>query len=182
MEHIKRPESSPVGASGFPVITVWPAEFEQVFLRAREQGATFTEAIELAAGQVRPLQEIRKVNKVVDSGLNLLRDWAFGDAPAGISYLALGTDGTAGLPQLRTEVYRDALVDKEKLDKRIIWRYYLTTAMANGTTLREAGLVAGAATAALGSGTIYARFTYEEIPKDISKAVTFQWETPWSAL
>lgn len=174
---------SAVGAAGYPVITVWPAEFEAVFLGARARGASFAEALCLASVQIRPLREIRKPNKVVDNGLNLLRDWAYGDAPAGISRIALGTDGTAeaGIgTQLGVEVYRDLLADKEKLAQKIIWRYYLTTTMANNNTLREAGLVAGAATAAPNTGTLYARATHETIVKDSSKAVTYQWETPWA--
>jgi hypothetical protein len=114
------------------------------------------------------------VNLTTVAGKSLVRDLLHGDAVAGVSHFAVGTGSTAPSAAdtaLVTEVFRAAVTSKTKGSGSLTIKYFLGTASANGSTLREAGLF-NAATA----GTLYARaLVTPDIVKTASIAVTFQW-------
>lgn len=75
-------------------------------------------------------------NLAVDSGLNLIRDFLYGDAVSGLERFALGT-GTgqvqAADAKLENEVFRDQLTKVTKTDKGLEIKYYLRPPMPMDT-------------------------------------------------
>jgi len=135
------------------------------------------EARNVRTGEIQR-QEI--ANLTLTSGLNLIRDWAAGDAPAGISHFAVGTDGSAkdkSDPGLKTEVFRDAITQMTKGTGTLTLKYYLATGSANGHTLREAGLVNASS-----GGTFYAVSVMDSIEKTALIEVTFTWVLTWTSV
>lgn len=117
-------------------------------------------------------------NLVPTVGLNLIRDLLRGASTATLNYIALGTGTTAPAAAntaLQTEVFRDVFTQTTVADGKIAIKYYLGSASANGNTLAEAGLFAGA-TATAGSGTLFARVTFTPDAKTSAQAWTFTWE------
>lgn len=127
----------------------------------------------------RLLSRQAKHNLTVTAGLNLIRDFLYGDAVAALSHLAVGTGSTAAAltdTTLGTEVFRAALTQKTKASGSLVLKYYLPAGSANGNTLREVGLFNAAST-----GTLYARVVLgTAIVKTISISVTFTWTLTWS--
>lgn len=112
-------------------------------------------------------------NKIVDTGLNLVRDLiAGGNTP--VTEIAVGTDGTAPTNSdttLTAEVFRSPITRRIPTDKKITLQLFIPTTSANGNTLREAGIF-NAATA----GDMLSRVTYADIVKTSAITVTLTWE------
>ena len=81
-------------------------------------------------------------NKVVDVGLNVMRD-RLGNGNFNPSHIAVGTDNTApvaGDTLLGTEVFRKAITFTDIDDNSVSFECFLGSTEANGNTLAEAGL------------------------------------------
>jgi hypothetical protein len=113
-------------------------------------------------------------NLVVSGGLNLIRDLLDGDAVAGLTHFAVGTDTSpvsATQTTLGTEVFRDTVTQRTSNTQQLIVSYYLASGSANGNTLSEAGLFNDATT-----GTMFARVLLNPaVPKSSAVAVTLNW-------
>lgn len=113
-------------------------------------------------------------NLVVLAGRNLVRDLLKNEAPAGLTHFALGSGSTAvadGNTALVTEVLRDSITQYTAGSSTLLLKYYLSTTMLNGTTIREAGLFNAAS-----GPTMFARYVLATpIVKDNTIAVTFLW-------
>lgn len=124
-------------------------------------------------------------NLAVDSGLNLIRDFLYGDAVSGLERFALGT-GTgqvqAADAKLENEVFRDQLTKVTKTDKGLEIKYYLSSTDANGYAISEAGLFANGATDMPDSGTLYARVTFPAEEKMGAEAWNFTWTLEWDVV
>lgn len=121
------------------------------------------------------LREQRHHNLVVDAGLDLLRDFLDGDAPAAITHFGYGTGTaavTAGDTALDTQTARPAITSKTgTVSKQWQATYFLTSTTGNGNTYGEVGLF-NAAT----GGTMFARVKLSPvIVKTSSIAVNFVW-------
>jgi hypothetical protein len=124
-------------------------------------------------------------NLAVDSGLNLIRDFLFGDAVSGLTRFALGTGITAESPSdiaLGTEVHRDQFTKITKIAKGIEIKYYLSSTTANGNVIGEAGLFGNGATDTANSGTMYARVTFPAEEKTSAEAWTITWTLTWEVV
>lgn len=114
-------------------------------------------------------------NKVVDVGLNLMRDLLGGGAKPP-SHIAVGTDNTApvaGDTILGTEVFRNLITRRVPSTAKITFQLFLATGDANGNTLVEAGLFNKAGTDA---GTMLSRVTYAAITKTSAITATLTWD------
>lgn len=137
----------------------------------------------LAAGFVLAGEEIR-ANEVLDDGRNLIRDFLRGQAVTGLTYYAIGTDGSAPTraqnPQrLLAEVYRGTITSYSVDVAKLTIELYVPSTAANGYTLREAGPFGNGATATANSGTLYARATHSDRVKDSTKAFTYSHDLTW---
>jgi hypothetical protein len=125
-----------------------------------------------ATGAIVSQQEHK--NLVVSGGLNLIRDLLDGDAVAGLTHFAVGTDTSlvsAIQTTLGTEVFRDTVTQRTSNTQQLIVSYYLASGSANGNTLSEAGLFNDATT-----GTMFARVLLNPaVPKTSAVAVTLNW-------
>lgn len=126
-------------------------------------------------------------NLAVDVGLNLIRDFMFGDAVTGLTgaRFALGTSTTAEASTdtaLGMEVFRDQFTKVTKVDKGLEIQYFLSSTSANGNDIAEAGLFGNGATDTAGSGTMYARVTFPVEPKTNAEAWTFTWTLTWEVV
>jgi hypothetical protein len=124
-------------------------------------------------------------NLTVDAGLNLLRDFIFGDAVTGLSHFAIGTGTTAeaaGDIALGVEVFRDVFTQKTKLAKGVQFQYFLNSTSANGSVISEGGLFGNGATGVADSGTMYARVTMPADTKTNAEAWTFTWTVTWEVV
>jgi len=123
-------------------------------------------------GEILSQQEHK--NLVVSGGLNLIRDLLDGDAVAGLTHFAVGTDTSpvsAIQTTLGTEVFRDTVTQRTSNTQQLIVSYYLASGSANGNTLSEAGLFNDATT-----GTMFARVLLNPaVPKTSAVAVTLNW-------
>lgn len=137
--------------------------------------------IDQATGQVLRQQEVH--NLVTKAGLNLLKNAMNAGSCAYPTHFAFGTSATAAASTdttLVTEVFRDALTTRtqDATDPTLTLQYYLSSASANGNTIREVGVL----TASSG-GTLYARVVLASaIVKTVSVAVAFTWTLTWGAL
>lgn len=133
-------------------------------------------------GRPRHLGRERVHNLVPLSGRNLIRDFMAGDPVSGLTYLAIGTDGTppaASDVALGAEVHRAPFTSLSKGTGQLTITYYLGSTVANGSTLREVGVFGNGATATPGSGTLYLRAVHSAIAKTASLAVTYTIVPAW---
>lgn len=111
-------------------------------------------------------------NKIIDAGLNLVRDLiAGGNTP--VSDIAVGTNSTAPLATdttLITEVFRSNIARRIPTDKKITIQNFIPTGSANGNTLREAGIFN-----APNAGDMLSRVTFSDIVKTSAISVTLTW-------
>lgn len=134
------------------------------------------EVIDLASG--RCVQESWHHNRVVDAGLNALRDVLFGDAGIQVTHGAVGASNTpaaAGDTGLEAEVFRDVVAQRAKGDKALQVRFVLGSQHANGVTLREAGLF-------LQDGRLYARVLPAAVTKTALQSVLYTWTLSFEAV
>lgn len=125
------------------------------------------------------LDLINAHNLAVLSGRNLLRDFLNGDTVSGLNYFALGTGSTpesAADSALVSEILRDTITLKTLTNGCLNLKYYLSSGIANGLTLNEAGLFGNGATVEKDSGTLYARVVHTPIEKTASIAITYSWD------
>ena len=133
------------------------------------------EVFDAATG--RRVRESWHHNRVVDVGLNKLRDVLYGDAGTQVTHGAVGTSNTppaASDAGLEAEVFRDVVAQRAKGDKSLQVRFVLGSQHANGTTLREAGLF-------LSDGTLYARVLPAAVAKTDSQSVLYTWTLSFEA-
>jgi hypothetical protein len=119
------------------------------------------------------LSESRHSNMAVDSGLNLLRDFLYGDGPTHITHGAVGTDTAAtvaGDTALTTEVFRDVIAARVKGTQSLTLQFVLGSTHANGSTLTEAGLFNASS-----GGTMYARVVTSAVNKTALVSVLYTW-------
>jgi hypothetical protein len=123
-------------------------------------------------GEILSQQEHK--NLVVSDGLNLIRDLLDGDAVAGLTHFAVGTDTnpvSSTQSTLGTEVFRDSVTQRTSNAQQLIVSYYLASGSANSNTLSEAGLFNDAS-----AGTMFARVLLSpSIPKTAAIAITLNW-------
>jgi hypothetical protein len=131
----------------------------------------------------RPVSTERVYNDVPQAGRNVVRDLllrgepgsnAIGFAPTN---MALGTGSAATTDtdtELSIEVYRAFLDSRQGRDAEAVFQLFLTTADANGNTLREAGLFDSPT-----AGNMLARVV---LPTPIVKTVSIQVVFSWSIL
>ncbi len=117
---------------------------------------------------------VEQKNLVVTAGKNLVRDFLAGDSVAGITHLAVGTGNTAAAAadtELDTEVEREPITAVSKNSGQLVVTYFLATGVANGNTLREAGLFNDGS-----AGTMFSRAVLaSDIVKTSSVSATFTW-------
>ena len=124
-------------------------------------------------------------NLAVNAGLDLIRDFMYGDAVSGLNRFAIGTGTTAEDPadtQLQNEVFRDQFTKVDKIDQGLEIQYYLSSTSANGNIISEAGLFGNGATDTANSGTLYARVTFPGEEKTSAEAWTFRWTLTWEVV
>ena len=111
-------------------------------------------------------------NKVVDTGLDLVRDLMLGNnfAP---THIAVGTNNTApvaGDTTLNTEVFRNVITRRIVASKQAKFQLFITSSEANGNTLVEAGIFNQATV-----GDMLSRVTFTDIIKTSALTVTLTW-------
>lgn len=112
---------------------------------------------------------------ITNAGLNLLRNWLYGDSVNTLSHIAVGT-GTAN-PQatdttLQTELLRKTISAKSKgTDGKFTLQLDILTTECNGSTLTEVG-----AFNAVTVGDLFNRLTYTGIPKTSSFELKYEIE------
>lgn len=136
--------------------------------------------IEIKARSGDQVSWIRGKNKVVDAGLNLMRD-LLGGTGSRPSHLGVGTGSTAPAAadsSIETEVFRELITRRIDSPQSIRYQLYLGTGDANGFTLAEAGLLqTGAQNASAGDpALLVARVTYTSFAKTSSIEVTYNWD------
>ena len=130
--------------------------------------------IDAASGRV--LSEQRQKNRVVDAGLNILRDSIRSGTSYNLGWCAFGSGTTApaaGDTALQSEIagLRFVVTAVESASKRLVYSIYLSESEANGNTLAEIGLF----TAASG-GIMYCRALIDSpINKQAGQAVSVTW-------
>ena len=115
-------------------------------------------------------------NLITDSGLNATRDLIgqYALQPTAIGFGTGGGDAESDDVDLEAEVFRVEITRRSRPRLGAVrMQALLLEDDANGNTLREAGLFNSTT---LGSGDMYARFTYDDIPKDNTTQVTATWE------
>ena len=116
-------------------------------------------------------------NLVENVGFDLLLAFLNNEAPAGISYVALGTSNTAPTgveTQLPDEQIRAAVSSTTRTPGQLVVVGYFDTPQAN-TTLGSAALFGGTATSAANSGSIYSYVVYSQFVKNNLESLTAQW-------
>lgn len=132
------------------------------------------------------IEEQQVKNLVPTAGRNLVRDFILntGYAPNSI---AVGTGTTATSPSaiaLDVEVFRAYFTRRISADGKATFQLFLTTSDANGFTLTEAGIFSGGAfngATLISGGTLFARTTFNAIPKDNTITLTITWDIPIAA-
>lgn len=117
--------------------------------------------------------EVWAHNRAVDVGLNLLRDYLYGDTPTHITHGAVGTDDTAPAAAdtaLGAEEFRDVIAARIKGDQSLTIQFVLSSQMANGVTLNEAGLFNDDT-----AGTMYARVVTDPVEKTSDISALYTW-------
>jgi len=119
-------------------------------------------------------------NKVVDVGLNLVRD-LLGNANYEPSHIAVGTDNTApvaGDTTLGTEVFRNAITLTDIDPQKVTFQLFLDAGDANGNELKEAAVFSNMAT---DGGPMLSRVILSPtIDKDAETTATLSWEITFS--
>lgn len=132
---------------------------------------------DLETGHV--IKTIRRHNLVVTVGMNLVRDFLYGDAVSGLSWFAIGTDTTAaaaGNTTLGAETLRKVFTTITKSSAKLTMNIYLDSTEGNGVTLSEAALFGGAASVTPNSGTLFARVKHTAIVKTSSIGISYNWD------
>jgi hypothetical protein len=132
------------------------------------------EVLDVATGAV--VSRTWRHNRVVNSGLDLLRNALAGDAGVELTHGAVGTGAStpaAAQAALDTEVFRDLVASKRKTAQTLTVRFVLGSQHANGVTLTEAGLFTAA-------GTMYARVTPDPVAKTATQSVIYTWTCSWA--
>lgn len=115
---------------------------------------------------------VDKDNLVVTAGKNVLRNALYSGATATLTDISVGTGSTIpGVTDtaLVAEVFKKALTSRSTpAETKIVVDMYLASSEANGNTLTEAGLWAGA--------TFFARVTHTGIAKNAGLELTYRWE------
>lgn len=121
-------------------------------------------------------------NLTVMAGRNLIRDLLNDGSVSGLSHFDVGTDGSSTTSDMTGllspspgDRYAFTSVDDSQ-DAELKITYFLDAETANGLTLREAGLFND-----ISNGRMYARAVINEIEKDSTKTVTFNWTLRWRA-
>lgn len=125
------------------------------------------------------IKTMREHNIITTAGKNLIRDLIGDVSTYGVTYFANGTDDTSvdiSDTALGSEVFRNPITTTVYVDKKVTFKYYLSSVQANGNTLKEAGLFGGNATGTADSGTLVAHVTHDDIVKTSSVAITFSWD------
>lgn len=120
----------------------------------------------------RVIQRQRVKNLVVDTGRTLIAQLLSGSAPRP-SHLAVGTSSTAvggSDTTLISEVGRVAITTGSVSGNVLTIAAYIGSAVANGFTLREVGLLNAAS-----GGTLFARALISSIVKSSSVTITVTW-------
>lgn len=138
------------------------------------RGLVTIEQVDVRTGRV--IHRQSGSNLVVTAGFNIIRDLLYGDAGV-LTYFAIGTSSTAaalGQTALVTEVFRTTITTKTKASAKLTCVLYLSSTLANGNTISEAGLFD------VGGVNMYARYVLgTPIVKVADLAVTFTWELTW---
>ncbi len=124
-----------------------------------------------ATGELLEREELH--NLVTLAGRNLIRDLLNESTDSGLTHFAVGGTDTApaaGDTQLAAEIYRDTFTKRTAVDGVLTLTYFLPSGAANGSTLREAGLLNAAA-----GGVLFARAVFGAIAKTASVTVTYTW-------
>ena len=112
-------------------------------------------------------------NKIVTSGLNLVRDLLAANNAAP-THIAVGTDATAptaGDTALGTEVFINVITRRIPSATQITFQLFITDTEANGNTLVEAGIFNS-----VNLGDMLSRVTYTGIAKTAAITVTLTWD------
>lgn len=129
--------------------------------------------VEKATGRV--LRDEWTPNKIVNTGLNLVRD-LMANSNKGPTHIAVGTDNTVPLATdtvLATEVFRNLITRRFPADKKITYQLFLDTGDANGNSLVEAGIFNRSAA---DTGDMLSRVTFIVITKTAAITATLTWE------
>ena len=114
---------------------------------------------------------------IVNSGLNLLRNWLYGDSVNTLSHIALGTGTSTPVATdttLETETIRKTISAKSKgTDGKFTLQLDLSTAEGNGTIISEIGALNAASV-----GDLLNRIMFSGIPK--SSAFELKFETEYT--
>ena len=114
---------------------------------------------------------MERPNLVVNTGLNLIRDYLNQSLADPMKYISVGDDGTAAeasQTELLNELFRDEITKRTPEDRKVTFELLLGTTQQNGETLREAGLFSAA-------GSMFARVTHEAINKTSIIQVLYSW-------
>ena len=110
---------------------------------------------------------------IVDTGINLIRDWIAGETVIAPSHGAVGTGATAvaaGDTTLGTEVFRDTLYGKSRpTSKQVRLTTQVTTAEGNGSTITEHGILNASS-----AGSLLCRHVHTGIAKDNTFELRYQ--------
>ena len=120
------------------------------------------------------VQEITDHNVVTEDGLNLLRDFMRGESPDYLEFFAVGDstqDISSTYSNLPSEVSRNTITSFTPSDQNLNVRYFLPSGVANGSTLRTAGIFNSSS-----SGVMFAGVDHEAIQKTSSISVTYSWD------
>lgn len=112
-------------------------------------------------------------NKIIDTGLDLVRDLILNSNVAP-THIAVGTDATAPLATdtiLGTEVFRNIITRRISASKKATYQLFLDTGDANGNTLVEAGIFNRSS-----AGDMLSRVTFTAIVKTVSITATLTWD------
>jgi len=130
----------------------------------------FIEVRDAVTGHV--LRRLRARNSIILAGRNLVRDVLRG-AVTEPTHAAVGTNATAvadGDTALVTEIHRNVLTQRLAGSSKVTWKFFLPSTVANGNTLKEAGIFN-----AVTAGIMLSRVTFADIIKTTSISITFTW-------
>lgn len=110
------------------------------------------------------------------NGLNLIRDFLYGDNPPFPSHVAWGTNGTGpaiGDQGLYAERARTDIVARLKGDKQLIYAGFMGSTVGNGETFQEAALVTGPLST---TWRIFSRIAMNPISKNVNVLISASWQ------
>lgn len=122
----------------------------------------------------------RAKNLVVLAGRDLLVEMLGGTANAAPTHIALGTDNTAvvdGDTALGAEEYRDLITRRQAYSSRIQFQLFVDVGDGNGFTYEEAGIM----NVRNGTSKLFARVTFDPIPKTSASTITVTWDITLTA-